>query len=129
MVLCFCYRPGTMEVFPKITLVLAAGLLLISACQHEQEPPDTGLAGYDPDLIEKQRAQCEAKGGRFGKGGLGGSFVCYENTRDANKSCRSGLDCEGLCLARSRTCSPVKPFFGCHDILSDSGLRSTLCID
>ncbi len=109
--------------------VLMAAALLVSACQQDRDPADAGLAGYNPNLLEIQRAQCEAGGGRFGKGGKGGSFVCYQNTGDANKSCSSGRDCEGLCLARSQTCAPVKPFFGCHEILSDSGLRSTLCID
>ena len=107
---------------------ILTGLLVLAACQIEPDVQDTGLAGYDPNLIENQRAACEARGGRFGAGGAEGSFVCYENTRDANQSCSSGLDCEGLCLARSQTCSPVKPFFGCHEVLSNSGARSTVCL-
>ena len=50
-------------------------------------------------------------------------------TRDGGKSCKRERDCEGLCLARSRTCAPIQPLFGCNDILQDNGVMVTLCID
>lgn len=108
-------------------------LLLLGACQ-ENTPTNgqsigTGLVGFDPNMIENQRAACEQRGGRFGKGGLSGAFVCYEETRDANQICTTARDCDGLCLARSRTCSPVTPFFGCHEVIGSSGQRSTICIE
>jgi hypothetical protein len=112
----------------KILLAFAA-VLLLAGCPAKPTPPDTGLAGFDPHLIENQRAICEDRGGRFGKGGLSGGFVCYQETRDANQSCSTKSDCEGLCLARSRTCSPVIPFLGCHEVIGVSGRRSTICIN
>jgi len=103
--------------------------LLLSACQHQALNPDFGLAGYDPNLIENQRALCLENGGRFGRGGVSGSFACYQNTRDAGQSCSAGSDCQGLCLARSRTCAPVTPLFGCQQVLTNSGVQATLCIE
>lgn len=112
----------------KYLFILSIAVVL-AGCRDDIAPPETGLAGYDPHLIENQRAACEARGGRFGKGGLSGSFVCYEETRDANQHCTTGADCQGLCLARSQTCTPVTPFFGCHEILGQLGGRATICID
>ena len=40
-----------------------------------------------------------------------------------------GTDCDGMCLARSRTCSPIKPLFGCQDVLADNGTVGTVCVD
>ncbi len=116
-----------MKIFALIGL-----LIVLAACQHDRDPQigtDTGLTGYDPHLIENQTQACLDKGGRFAQGGSSGSFVCYENTNDANKRCTSGTECQGLCLARSGTCSPITPMFGCHEILGSLGARSTLCID
>ena len=108
---------------------LAFGIcLLLSACQHLAPNQDFGLAGYDPNLIENQRALCAKNGGRFGRGGASGAFVCYENTRDAGQSCLASGDCQGLCLARSLTCAPVTPLFGCHQVLDSLGAQSTLCM-
>jgi hypothetical protein len=71
---------------------------------------------------------CERKKGIWSKAGKGG-FSCISKTRDAGKECRAAKDCEGLCLARSGTCAPFKPLFGCNEILDDMGRRMTLCID
>jgi len=108
---------------------VATGVLILAACRNEPAVSDYGLAGFNPDAVAQQRAACDKRGGRFGRGGQSGAFVCYENTSDANKSCSSASDCDGLCLARSATCTPVKPLFGCHEILTLSGTPSTLCID
>ena len=104
-------------------------LLVLAACQHVLEPPDTGLAGFDPNLIENQAQACVASGGRFGAGGSNGASVCYYDTKDANQFCSASTDCEGLCLARSGTCSPVKPLFGCNEVLGRLGAPSTLCLN
>ena len=109
---------------------LAFGIcLLLLACQHQALNPDSGLAGYDPNLIENQRTLCLEKGGRFGRGGLASTFACYETTRDANQSCSAGSDCQGLCLARSRTCAPVTPLFGCQQVLTNAGVQATVCLE
>jgi hypothetical protein len=71
---------------------------------------------------------CEKKKGIWSKAGKGG-FSCISKTRDAGKECKKAKDCEGLCLARSGSCAPFKPLFGCNEILDDMGRRMTLCID
>lgn len=109
---------------------LVLGLIFVlAACQQETEQLDSGLDGYDPHLIANQRKACAESGGRFGQGGLTGTFVCYENMKDANKGCRVASDCDGVCLARSMTCSPVKPLFGCNEVLTNAGLKTTVCLN
>jgi len=111
-------------------VLAVAGLgLLLAACQSEQKPLQSGLQGYDPHLLETQRAACEKNGGRFAGGGPGGSFVCYRQTRDAGKSCSNANQCEGLCLAKSRSCAPVRPLFGCNEILTSLGAPATVCVE
>ena len=111
----------------RALLIVAAFALL--SCQPKDEPADTGLAGFDPDAVETGRAACEAEGGTFAKAGLAQALICVMPTRDAGKICTSGTQCEGLCLARSGTCAPVTPLFGCNDIITDNGGMATLCID
>ncbi len=75
-----------------------------------------------------EEAACRKKGGTWATVGKAGR-ACVEYTKDAGKSCTRGTQCEGLCLARSGTCAPITPLFGCNDILQDDGTRATLCID
>lgn len=72
---------------------------------------------------------CEAKGGKWGKAGATTAMTCFKPTRDAGKSCRRESDCSTLCLARSRSCAPVTPLFGCHPVLQNDGREVTLCTD
>lgn len=104
-------------------------VLSLAGCQGEPEPSDSGLAGYDPNQVENQRAACAERGGRFAGGGLSGRYVCYETTPDANASCSSASDCEAGCLARSRTCAPVKPLLGCNEFIGASGLVENVCLN
>ena len=71
---------------------------------------------------------CEKKGGRFAKAGNATPVVCVRETRVGGKSCRRETDCEGLCLARSRSCSPITPVLGCQKSLTRDGLRVTECV-
>lgn len=82
-------------------------------------------------VVQKSREQitCEKRGGSWGNAGRPGLQACIKRTRDAGKECRKQSNCESVCLARSRTCAPVKPLFGCNEILQDDGRRVTLCID
>jgi hypothetical protein len=61
--------------------------------------------------------------------GTGELRTCVFTTRDGGKQCNRESQCEGVCLARSGTCSPVKPLLGCNEILQDNGARVTLCIE
>lgn len=82
-------------------------------------------------VIQKTKEQitCEKQGGSWGNVGKSGSKTCIKRTRDGGKECRKESDCDGLCLARSGTCAPVKPLFGCNEILQNDGRRVTLCVD
>ena len=72
---------------------------------------------------------CEKTGGQWAVAGLSGAYICVKPTRDGGKLCRKKTDCQGLCLARSGTCAPFTPLFGCNEVLEKDGRRMTLCID
>ena len=72
---------------------------------------------------------CEDEGGTWARAGEGGGMSCIRPTRDGGKQCDSKTDCQGECLARSRTCAPVQPLFGCNAVLMDNGAEVSLCID
>jgi hypothetical protein len=76
-----------------------------------------------------QQLACERRGGRFMRAGDSGLMACVQTTRDGGQQCRRGSDCDGECLARSGTCAPFTPLFGCHEILQDDGARVTQCLD
>lgn len=107
-------------------LVLLA-VAFLAACQ-----PGDGddLPPVGEELVAVEKARCEARNGIWGRAGEGGAgFVCFTRTRDTNRTCERSTDCEGLCLARSRTCAPMTPFLGCHEILTESGARATVCTE
>lgn len=72
---------------------------------------------------------CVKRGGSWRKAGKSSGETCFTQTRDAGKSCQRESDCQGFCLARSNTCAPFTPMFGCNDIVQDNGVMVTLCID
>lgn len=72
---------------------------------------------------------CEKKRGRWSGIGKGDARACIFQTRDGGKRCDRESQCEGVCLARSGSCSPFKPLYGCNEILQDNGARVTLCLD
>lgn len=95
----------------------------------ETDPADPVQAA-EPAVV-KSRAQvaCERRGGTWSRIGDSDSRACVRRTRDAGKECRRDSDCQGACLARSRTCAPIDPLFGCNDVLQDNGMRVTLCVE
>lgn len=88
------------------------------------EVPPEVVAPLSPAAIA-----CGRQGGRFVSVAKGAGNACVRTTRDAGKACRRETDCEGRCLARSGTCSPIDPLFGCNEILQANGTRVTLCLD
>lgn len=84
-----------------------------------------------PPAVVKTPGQiaCEKGKGRFVKAGNAGTYTCVRPTRDGGKRCTKAGNCQGVCLARSQTCSPYTPIFGCQEILQDDGLRVTECIE
>lgn len=72
---------------------------------------------------------CETRGGIWSVAGNTGAYLCVHPTRDGGKACHKESDCEGQCLARSMSCAPFTPLFGCNEVLDKQGRRVTLCID
>lgn len=113
----------------KKALLLVA-LLALGACQ--EEPPTGGKLppGFDEfSLTGAERAECTARGGRVGRGGLSPAELCIAPTKDAGKSCTKASDCSGHCMADTKTCSKEDPTFGCYGVLLDNGERAELCVD
>jgi hypothetical protein len=88
-----------------------------------------------PDLVEtpvtpksEMQLACEKRKGRWLKV-KGDLRTCVFQTKDGGKRCERESQCESVCLARSRTCAPMKPLYGCHEILQDNGARVTLCLE
>lgn len=82
-----------------------------------------------PELKSERQIACEREGGTWARTGSGDLRICVYSTRDGGKRCTRESDCEGLCLARSGTCAPIRPLLGCNEILQDNGARVTQCIE
>lgn len=92
----------------------------------ETEP---AAAAPPPAPLSPSALACKKKGGRYIKTGSSDLRACVKETGDGGKHCKRETDCVGSCLARSQTCAPVKPLFGCNEILQADGRRVTLCLD
>ena len=92
-------------------------------------PAETPAEAIPAPPPSPEQLACERRGGRFMRAGDTGLMACVQPTRDAGQQCRRGSDCDGECLARSGTCAPFTPLFGCHEILLDTGARVTQCLD
>ncbi len=108
-------------------LVFIALTAAASCLPPEEDASQDPLIGSS--AVEASRASCEAEGGRFAAGGMVGTLVCYRTPPDAGKACSSAGDCSTDCLARTKTCAPIDPLFGCHDILDSHGRLVRLCRD
>ena len=83
-----------------------------------------------PPALSAAAAACAKIGGRYASRGTGSSsYACFTTPRDAGKSCNKAGDCSTACLARSLSCAPLQPLFGCHEVLTDRGQRVTQCLD
>lgn len=91
-----------------------------------EEPP---VLPEGKPLSAAERAECLAAGGSVGRGGMLPDEVCYRPLKDAGKACTKASDCEGVCLAESRTCSEVTPLFGCYEFLDGQGRQLAICVD
>lgn len=85
-------------------------------------------AAPPPPPKSERQIKCERKRGTWADTG-GGLMICMLPTRDGGKRCTRESQCDGVCLARSKTCAPVEPLLGCNEILQDDGSRATLCIE
>lgn len=76
-----------------------------------------------------QEMACRNRGGIWGKAGRLNAMACFQQTKDGGASCSKESDCTTQCLARSRTCAPIWPIFGCSEVLQRDGRLVTLCLD
>lgn len=90
-------------------------------------PSSPAPQGESP-LLAQQRAACAREGGRL-QSLTGGNVSCIRQTRDAGQACTGAGACEGACLARSGTCAPITPLFGCHEVLLAPGSTVTQCVE
>lgn len=103
-----------------------------SAAEQAAPPVTTTPEPTAPPAIvldDPVALKCQSKGGQWANVGQSGLHACILPTGDGGKQCRAKTDCKGECLARSGTCSPIAPLFGCNEILTEGGLRVTQCID
>jgi hypothetical protein len=92
------------------------------------EAPAPALAVPEP-AKSREQIRCEKAKGRWQAIAGGAGHLCVRNTRDGGKACLREGQCDGQCLARSKTCAPIDPLLGCNDVLQEDGRRVTLCLD
>ncbi|MEO8242854.1 MAG: hypothetical protein ABI832_11100 [bacterium] len=110
---------------PRPTSVTTA-----AAQTAEQSTVAQSTAAPEPEAPKSaEQVLCEKTGGQWGAAGTTGTFICLKKTRDAGKVCNKKGDCQGVCLARSGTCAPYAPLYGCNDIFEADGRRVTLCLN
>lgn len=90
--------------------------------------PEAVLPPPDPPMLAQQRAGCLRAGGVLVERAAG-VRSCVTPTRDAGQRCIAASDCEGVCLARSGSCAPFQPLFGCQEVFTLPGRRETLCLE
>ncbi|MBI5032993.1 MAG: hypothetical protein HZB51_20925 [Chloroflexi bacterium] len=97
--------------------------------------------------LPKDKAICEAQGGKWGKIGLSPTEQCNLPTPDAGKVCSDSSDCAGMCIANlSQTdydrvwkdktviqtngkCTPWRITVGCVPQVTNGKVQGILCID
>ena len=121
--------PQPTPVAPSATSGTDPAAELQDATAASEPAPKPDLAEEPVTPKSEQQLACEKRKGRWAKIGKGDSRACVFQTRDAGKRCERESQCDGVCLARSGTCAPFKPLFGCNEILQDNGMRVTLCIE
>lgn len=99
-----------------------------AAAEEEIAPPEAA-APVPEKLKSAAQLACEKKRDLWVKAGDSGASACVRRMKDAGKRCTTGKQCQGECLARSGTCAPYQPLFGCNEVLQDNGVRTTLCLD
>lgn len=79
--------------------------------------------------MSPDQAACIQSGGRWGAAGTSGAQTCFRPASDAGKSCSIQSDCSTQCLARSRSCAPFWPIFGCTEVVQNNGAVVRLCLE
>jgi hypothetical protein len=92
------------------------------------EASSTPISEEPQVSLPPEALACAKKGDKWLSSSKG-IMSCVHFTKDSGKACQKQSQCEGYCLARSGTCAPVTPMFGCNEILQNDGVRSTICLD
>lgn len=121
-------KPAVIAPDPDAVQPLAADVALLPAAKPGADDAVPSAATAPARMISAAEKTCVRQGGTWGPAGKAGE-TCTKLTRDSGKQCDAQSDCEGYCLARSRSCAPFTPMFGCNEILQDNGVQVTLCID
>lgn len=119
-------------VSPEPVAPQAAALTPAKAASTMADPAiaaELPVAEAPARVLGPEELACAKTGGKWSVAGKAGGMSCVHILRDAGKSCHKKSDCEGDCLARSNTCAPIAPLFGCNEILQNNGAMVTLCID
>ena len=111
-----------MKLIGSTVLVLIAAL---NGCPSNAPDDDVG----DTLSLQRDIELCGRSGGIWTRLSQTGLFTCVEQTGEGQKACTTGRDCDGECLAKSKTCSPFKPLVGCNEVISDGGLPQTVCFN
>ena len=108
----------------------APALTTLGSAAAPAEPAQSNAPVRPPEtaMMALQRTTCERGGGRFLPRGTG-VYACIFPTSDAGQRCDAAADCEGACLARSRSCAPIQPLFGCQEVFTLPGRREILCTE
>lgn len=127
----------------RSALLLVLGLSLAvgaSACRAHDSPP-RARAALPPRAEPTTDEACRACAGEWSVHGLAIQPSCLCPTRDVDKRCRDGAECEGQCLAdggeREVTvagppargyfvgkCSRYRTSFGCHRYIAAGASRA-----
>ena len=119
--------PGAIR--PKQRPVPAEAGIALGAVDAEAPVAAAPPAAASRAEVTEDQLRCEKQGGRWGSVGKFNAKACIRRTDDGGKQCRKQSDCDSECLARSGTCAPVKPLFGCNEVLQNDGRRFTLCVE
>ncbi|MDP3195024.1 hypothetical protein [Tabrizicola sp.] len=118
---------GTETAAPQAASAAAAASAPAEVAANPAPQPDLAQTPVTPK--SEQQLACEKRKGRWARVGKGEGRACVFQTRDSGKRCERESQCDSLCLARSGTCAPFKPMYGCNEILQDNGARVTLCLE
>lgn len=108
-------------------LAALALIVALAGCKPAAPEPEPALPPVGAARTALEQAACEARAGQWVQ--RGGGFFCATRPADGGKSCRTGDDCIGACLARSMTCAPIQPLIGCNEVVTGSGLRVSECVE
>jgi hypothetical protein len=109
----------------KLLAVLLVAMFTLTGCKSDGTASDTDTISTFDNFSDGGQARCTKKGGLWADDD--GLARCVYDTGEGTKSCTSGRDCKGECLAASKTCSPFEPLIGCTEVISDGGLLQKLC--